>query len=236
VTPASKRPWCEAADIVFAISETTRDDVVERFRLDPDRVVVTPLGVRAVAPAPDAVPAGAPPFVLYVGDRGHEHKNFESFVRAFARTAHHRELRLVCFGGGPFRPDELVLLRELGLADAEARGGSDAALAAHYRAARAFVYPSLYEGFGLPPLEAMINGCPVAAARAGSVPEVVGEAALLFDPEDEDAITAAIDRIVSDDALRTELIAAGHARALAYSWDNTVDLTLAAYERIGRRC
>lgn len=234
VTPASKRPWCEAADLVFAISEQTRVDLLERFNLSPERVLVTPLGVRHVVPAPGALARDEPPFVLYVGDRWHEHKNFPAFARAFARSKARGEHRLVCFGGGSFSGGEQALLASLGLGPDEVvhRSGDDEVLAAYYARAAVFVYPSLYEGFGLPPLEAMTQGCPVAAARAGSIPEVVGEAALLFDPTDEDAMVAAIEELLGNAVLRSGLVAAGQVRAAGFTWDRTVSATLEGYRRI----
>lgn len=231
VTPAAKRPWCERADVVFAISAHTRDDLVERFDLDPDRVVVTPLGVRVTAPDPSVVVAGGRPFVLYVGARGPRYKNFEGLARAYARSAARRVTSLVCFGGGPGTPAELELLAGLGLADTEFASGADGVLAAHYAQARAFIYPSHYEGFGLPPLEAMSHGCPVAAARVASIPDVVGEAAVLFDPADHDAMAGAIDLVVGDDGRRAQLIDAGRERVVDFSWAETAQRTIAGYER-----
>ncbi len=231
VTPRAKRPWCERADIIFAISARTRIDLIDAYGLDPDRIVVTPLGVRRVAPDPAVLPAGGRPFVLYVGARTPRYKNFETFVRAFARSASRRDTTLVCFGGGQFAPQERSLLTDLGLEVPEVVAGSDTVLAAHYAQARALVYPSRYEGFGLPPLEAMSHDCPVAAAHAGAIPEVVADAAVLFDPDDLDAIAAAIDLVVGDEARRNSLVAAGRRRVTAHPWSQTVDLTLAGYHQ-----
>jgi glycosyltransferase involved in cell wall biosynthesis len=231
VTVGSKQAWCEAANVVFTISSRTRDDVLERFRLDEERVVVTPLGVRAVEPDRSAVPAGNPPFVLYVGQRQPEYKNFDALVRALARSESRHHTRLVCFGGGPLSDAERCLLQEHGLGDVVVAGGTDAALAAHYSSARALVYPSCYEGFGLPPLEAMMQGCPVVASTGGAIPEVVGDAAELFEPTDDAAMADAIDRVVLDDARRADLARLGHDRAASFTWDRTVDLTLAGYRQ-----
>lgn len=100
-----------------------------------------------------------------------------------------------------------------------------------YALARVFVFPSLYEGFGLPVLEAMRRGVPVACSDRSSLPEVAGEAALLFDPEDEGQIARALDRLLSDDMLRRELAAAGRDRAQQFSWDQTAAGTVGSYER-----
>ncbi len=231
VTPQAKRAWCERADVVFTISSQTRDDLLERFSIDPERIVVTPLGVRPVSPSPALIARGSRPFLLYVGARSPAYKNFERFVRAFAQSSAARDLRLRCFGGGPLTPDERQLINDVGI-ETEMMSGSDADLAASYRLARALVYPSLYEGFGLPPLEAMSHGCPVAASRAGAIPEVVGPAAELFDPENENELAEAIDRVALDEDRRTVLDVAGTKRVEEYTWERTVDLTLAGYKRV----
>jgi glycosyltransferase involved in cell wall biosynthesis len=107
--------------------------------------------------------------------------------------------------------------------------GADASLAAHYATAMGVLYPSLDEGFGMPPLEAMLHGCPVAAADAGAIPEVVADAALLFDPTVVESMTAAIDRIASDQALRASLASRGAARAATFTWAAAASTTLSAY-------
>jgi glycosyltransferase involved in cell wall biosynthesis len=232
-TIETKRRTCEAADLVLTISDQTRADLLDRYALDADRVVVTSLGVR-----PLTLPVGnsavhRAPFVLYVGDRRRLYKNFEAFVTAFARTTSARDLDMVCFGGGEFAPTEHEVFARLGIGGAmHHASGDDVALARHYASATALIYPSLYEGFGLPPLEGMAYGCPVAAAAVGAIPEVVGPAALLFDPHDQESMADAIDRIVVDDAMRQSLIVSGRSRAAGFSWDDTVTRTLSAYESL----
>ncbi len=105
----------------------------------------------------------------------------------------------------------------------------DGELSAIYSAARAFVYPSLYEGFGLPPLEAMSCGVPVVTSQAGSLPEVVGSAAILVDPRDEAELAAGLSRILRDDVLAADLATRGLDRARGYSWARTAEGTVAAY-------
>ncbi len=105
-------------------------------------------------------------------------------------------------------------------------------LAALYRLADAFAFPSLYEGFGLPPLEAMACGTPVVTSRISSLPEVVGDAALLVDPYDVEDIAAGIERVLGDDALRAALIAAGHARVKNFSWERSVGAIHAHYMKV----
>ena len=168
-TIETKRRTCEAADLVLTISERTRTDLLDRYALDSDRVVVTPLGVRAIALPADGSVAHRAPFVLYVGDRRRQYKNFQAFVTAFASTTSARGCDLVCFGGGEFTATERELFARLGIGGGTHHAsGDDVALARHYASAIALIYPSLYEGFGLPPLEGMAYGCPVAAAAVGA--------------------------------------------------------------------
>jgi glycosyltransferase involved in cell wall biosynthesis len=230
---ALKRLWCDRAEAIITVSDYSKGELLHFFDVDPQRVFVCRLGVTRVSPDPrrrDAL-SGAGPFVLYVGQR-RGYKNFDGLLAAFARSAAPGAgIRLVAFGGGPASEADRRAIAELGIERSVVfAGGDDAALAAHYASALALIHPSLDEGFGLPLLEAMSHGCPVAAARAGAMPEVAGPAALLFEPREPDSVAAAIDRLVSDDALRTSLSHDGRARAEGFSWEATARATLSAYE------
>ena len=232
VIPSSKRPWCEAADVVFAISSTTRDDLLDRFGLPEDKVVVTPLGVTTVEPAPGPLPFAEPPWFLYVGERTKPYKNWQAVLGAL--TALGPGFRLACFGP-PATAAELDLLATRGLAD-QVRfvGGDDRDLARMYRAASALVYPSRFEGFGLPPLEAMAQGCPVVASRAGAIPEVLGDAAVFFDPTDVDDLSAALGQILNDPDRTQGLRSRGYSQAATFTWQRTVETTLGTYRAVTR--
>jgi glycosyltransferase involved in cell wall biosynthesis len=226
------RSWCEQADVVLAISHYTKAEVVEVFDIPPQRIVVTHLGVTRAEPAPDEMYAlhQRPPFLLYVGNRK-GYKNFELLIDAFARSDTARDgVQLVAFGGGAPTAREHELLRASRVGHLVTfADGDDASLAAHYATAKGMVYPSLDEGFGLPPLEAMAHGCPVAASRAGAIPEVVGDAALLFQPTEVEAARAALDRIVYDSAVRADLALRGSIRAAMFTWEAVARRTLSAY-------
>ena len=232
VIPDSKRPWCEAADVVFAISETTRQDLLERFDLPAEKVKVTHLGVSVVEPRPGLLPFSESPWILYVGDRVKPYKNWQLVLDAVRALG--TDGRLACFGS-PATPSDRAAVEARGLTDrVRFIGGGDQDLARIYRAASVLVYPSLFEGFGLPPLEAMAHGCPVVAARAGAVPEVAGHAALLFEPTDLDALADALIMVLEDGERVASLRTAGRARAATYTWDRTVAATLDGYRRIPR--
>ncbi len=230
-----KRAWVASADHVLVISESTRRDLVELFGTDPAKITVTPLGV-TVAPSTRPAWAGeadAGPFLLYVGDRTTPYKNFARLLDALASPEVDPDLRLVCLGPAATTTDEQADLRRRGL-DRRVliRSGTDGELAWIYANAAALVYPSLYEGFGLPPVEAMACGCPVIASDSSSIPEVVGDAAVLFDPADTGALAAAITAVTGDPALGRSLVARGRERAGRFTWQATVERTLAAYRSI----
>jgi glycosyltransferase involved in cell wall biosynthesis len=204
---------------VIVLSAFVRARAIERLGLDPERLRVVPSGVDHDRFAPGGEPRE--PFLLYPA-RAWPHKNHARLLEAFAllRRAH-PDLRLVLTGGG--EPGRLPV-------GVEARGRvADDELARLYRTASALVFPSLYEGFGQPPLEAMACGCPVACSDAGALPEVVGDAARLFDPHDASAIAAAVEDVLESPEEWTQR---GLARAAAFSWDAAARATEAVYREL----
>jgi glycosyltransferase involved in cell wall biosynthesis len=227
---------------VITVSEFSRGELITRLGARPEQVRVVPNGVSpGFRPMPtDHVRAahGLPDrYLLFVGSL-EPRKNLRTLLAAVRRLAESGRLddhRLVLVGcaGANFRDD--------GLAQAIAEAGplvqrlgyvADQDLPALYAGASAFIYPSLYEGFGLPPLEAMACGAPVIASDATALPEVVGEAGLLFPPHDVDALADAIQRVISDAALRGELTRRGLARAAGFSWEHAARRTLAFLEEL----
>jgi glycosyltransferase involved in cell wall biosynthesis len=221
------------ADHVICISASTRNDVLELLDLEPGKVSVTHLGCRI----PNQLPGQrmvSEPYLLHVGNRG-GYKNFAALLQAYARSIRlSRSFRLVCFGGGSFSQDERSMIAASGLEEAALTqlGGDDDILANLYTHAAALVYPSLYEGFGLPPLEAMAHGCPAICSNTSSLPEVVGAAAELFDPTDVEAISFAMERVVLSESRTTALREAGRERAELFSWKDCARRTRAIYEAI----
>jgi glycosyltransferase involved in cell wall biosynthesis len=231
-TTERKRLWCESADVIIAISNHTKMDLVHFFDIDPDRIVVCHLGVVHVAPQMRLFDelAAAEPFLLYDGDRL-AHKNFRHLIEAYGRSQSARDgVRLIAFGQQKPSPGELAAIDEQRVSHLVSfAGGDDAALASYYATAVGLVYPSLDEGFGLPPLEAMTHACPVAASGTGAIPEVVADAALLFDPVSSDATSQAIDRLTFDHDLRANLVSRGAERVELFTWREAARVTLAAY-------
>ncbi|HEX8321726.1 glycosyltransferase family 1 protein [Longimicrobium sp.] len=232
-------------DWALAISETTRADLCEYRGFDPARVFVTPLAAdaRTFYPAgPEeqgavrrrlGIPEG--PYLLTLNTL-EPRKNLESVIRAFARVAREpaaRDLSLVLVGGRGWKAEGIdAALAEAGpVRERIVLAGyvPDEELAALYSGALAFVYMSLYEGFGLPPLEAMQCGVPVISSNTSSLPEVVGDAGILLPPTDLDAMCQAVLQVHGAPALRAELAARSLARADGFTWERCVAQTVAAY-------
>ena len=236
-TSAFKRASVAAADHVMCISHSTASDLVRLFGTDSAKVSVAHLGFSAAfaAGAPQRAAANGRPYLLYVGQRA-GYKNFATALDAYLSSPPLREgFDFVAFGGGRFDAAVLARIDAAGLRAGAVRqvaGVSDAELAAAYRGAHAFVYPSLYEGFGIPPLEAMSCGCPVVCSNTSSIPEVVGDAAELCDPDSVESMRAALERASFDAGRRTELVARGTARAASFTWERCAELTGAVYERL----
>ena len=232
------------AERVIVPSHATKRDVVRHVGLPEDRVVVTPGGcesrfrpvhsegaLRRVA-ARYGLPSR---YVLAVGTL-EPRKNLTALLEAFARLRRGRaldpRLRVVLAGARGWLDEPIFrTVRALGLERAVHFPGfiDDDDLPAVYSGAALFVFPSLYEGFGLPPLEAMACGVPVVTSNVSSMPEVAGDAAVLVDPRDVDGLASAIARVLGDAALRASLRAAGIARARQFSWETTARRTLDAY-------
>ncbi len=207
-----------SASAVIVTSEFVRNRAVVLLELDPARVHVVPHGIdHSVFNVADEE---REPMLLYPA-RPWPHKNHTRLFEAFAQLRETRpQLRLVLTGGGLDRLEPLPEgVESLGSVEPEH-------LASLYRRAACLVFPSLYEGFGLPVLEAMACGCPVAASNVGGIPEVAGDAAVLFDPNDVEAIAAAV---VEADERREELTRLGLARVVPYTWDETARRHEAVY-------
>jgi glycosyltransferase involved in cell wall biosynthesis len=225
---------------VITGSEYTRSDLIDAFDLPPEKVTVTPYAADPIYRPMDSEAARRAvkerfglrgPFVLAVGVL-QPRKNLPRLVRAFASVAREVPHTLTLVGKPGWAHEELhrsAAASRLGSRIQFTGYVADADLPFLYNAADLFVYPSLYEGFGIPPLEAMACGTPVVTSNVTSLPEVVGDAALTVAPTDETALAEAIRRALTDEPLRSHLHAAGLARAAKFSWERTAALTLEVY-------
>lgn len=234
-TSRNKRLAVARADHVICISENTRRDLLDIFDVPGTKVSAIHLGFD-VQQAVDMKPARLveEPYLLYVGIRS-GYKNFRRLLEAYAATrALHRNYRLVCFGGGNFSKSEMQQFKDLKLDEDKLlwMGGSDGVLMKLYRHAAAFVYPSLYEGFGIPPLEAMAHDCPVVCSTGSSISEVVDDAGEFFDPRDCDSIARAIETVVSSAARADELRSTGRARVKSFTWEKCASRTHDVYSSL----
>ncbi|HXH83600.1 MAG TPA: glycosyltransferase family 1 protein [Candidatus Tectomicrobia bacterium] len=211
--------------VVVADSESTRQDVIRHYRIDPVRCRVIYPGYEAGAFAEDGEPVSrtaGPPYFLYVGNL-FPHKNLERVVAALAVVRRERSCRLVIRGDGRHRAALEATIRALAVEDAVtfAPYAAERALRDLYAGAVALVFPSLYEGFGFPVLEAMACGTPVITSRTSSLPEVAGDAALLVDPTSTAELAGAMERLLADERLREALRHRGRAQARRFSWGDT---------------
>ena len=241
VVPRSVR----RADHILADSHATRDDLIALYGTSPEKITVLWSGVDArFAPIVDTARLQAVraryrlpdrPFLLSVGTV-QPRKNYVRLIEALARLrADLPDLGLVIAGGKGWLEDPIyAALNRFGLQDAVVFTGfaADDDLPALYTLAHAVALPSLYEGFGLPVLEAMACGTPVVTSKLSSLPEVAGDAALLVDPLDVDALTAALRRLVTDESLRATLRERGLARAATFTWERAARQLLGVYSQM----
>jgi alpha-1,3-rhamnosyl/mannosyltransferase len=231
--PASAR----RARLVVTLTQHARSTAIDLLGARPERVVVVPPGF---TPRQGEEPEGDPaeafaldrPFFLFPAIT-YPHKNHLVLLRAFARVAREHDTLLV-LTGGEAQQEELLRaeIAELGIGDRVRRVGRvpRGDLDWMLRHAVALTFPSRFEGFGLPVLEAMGNGCPVIAAAATALPEVVGPAGILVDPDDVDGWADAMVEMLTDARRREWLVEAGYARTAEFRWGQSVDAALAAYD------
>lgn len=236
VTSKAKIAAIKRADHVICISKSTQRDLINFLAIDPKNTSVIYLGHTLKfndSCIESNIIVAKRPFLLYVGNRG-GYKNFLGFCESVASSHFLRNnFDIVAFGGGNLESIELNHLDKMGLIDQVFHVyGDDKLLSKYYRSAALFVYPSKYEGFGIPPLEAMNFDCPVACSATSSIPEVVGSAGIYFDPYSIDSMREAIESVIGDSLLRNSLVANGRERLNRFSWASCVNETSELYNSL----
>ena len=233
-----RKKTIRAADLIIAISANTKKDLVEHFGIAPEKIKVIYLGNSLEQKDIDAIPekiSAITPYLLYIGSRKGQHKNLEPFVKAMVQVLQaEKELTLVFGGGGVFTKEEQLLFEEAGISNRVqyAPINNDQGLIKLYKNAALFVYPSLYEGFGLPILEAFSCGVPCVASAGSSIQEVGAAAVAYFDPTESDDIANAVLETFRNKDRQQELVTAGYERMKKFGWDITLEQTLAAYRNL----
>jgi glycosyltransferase involved in cell wall biosynthesis len=221
-------------DAIICVSESCRQDLLHFYNVNPAKTCVIHHGL---SPLPRKAEAASTlrkqlrrDYILYVGMRA-AFKNFDGFLTAFRESGLADSLDLLAVGGGPLTIAEQALIAQLKLHGCviSLPRPSDDVLAEAYAGAKLFVYPSLNEGFGFPPLEAMSLGCPVLASRTSSIPEVCRDAPFYFDPHDPDSCKQGLLHAINDEAARQQAVARGREVASQYSWERCGQQTLSLY-------
>lgn len=230
----AKRDLYTAADVVICGSESSRRDLLQFYNVDERKVYLIHFGLSKLARDPHTAESfrrsRSRPYVLYVGSRV-PYKNFGGLLTAFARCHLQDAFNLVLVGGGALVPSELASARDLKIDQSLQVHpiASDALLAEAYANAELLVYPSLWEGFGVPPLEAMSLGCPVLVSNCSSMPEICRDGASYFDVYDPDSLAKSLPEALMLKASNAPVIARGREIAAGYDWQKCGRLTLDLY-------
>ena len=225
------------ADHIISVSHNTNKDLIELFGIASEKISVIHHGAIDHISSINQYNSGVEysrPFLLYVGPRA-GYKNFVGFLKAVSQSQKLiNEFDIVAFGGGHFLSEELIKIKSFGFKEGQVKqiGGDDSVLVSLYQEALAFVYPSLYEGFGIPPLEAMACRCPVISSNTSSMPEVIGDAGEYFDPKEPESIKVAIEKVVFSQSRIRDLKTKGIERLKIFSWENCAKETLKIYKNI----
>jgi glycosyltransferase involved in cell wall biosynthesis len=234
-TSAQKRYLVNRACRIIAISKSTKNDLIRLFGVNPEIVDVIYLGNSLQITAHKKLPRciDQQRYLLFIGSR-QVYKNFLIFFKAvIPLLKKYDDIKVVCIGGGPFNSQELGMLEKFGVSNKFIqRFIPDDELASYYQNALAFVFPSLYEGFGIPLLEAFASGCPVIASDIPVFHEVAGSAALYFDPLNENDLKTQTEKLLTGQSLREKFIVQGYEQLKKYSWENTARMTKETYMKV----
>jgi glycosyltransferase involved in cell wall biosynthesis len=234
----TKRKLFAQADAIICVSASSRNDLHHFYDIVENKIHVIPHGFTPLRQSPQDPPAnGIPekgiPYLLYVGSRA-GYKNFGLLLDAFSRSGLAENYRLLAVGGGEFSAEERERIASLGLSSSInlIPIANDAILARVYRSAALFVYPSLYEGFGFPPLEAMSMGCPVLVNRTSSLPEVCGDAAFYFEASGAEELSHSVVATLGDSEGLAKKRRLGEQQVSLYDWRRSARNTLGVYRKV----
>lgn len=233
-TTQNKKRLVEKASKIIAISESTKRDLIELFGTEESKIEVVYLGNSMSLDSQSVLKIDIPDkYILFVGSR-FGYKNFDRFFEAIRPLLEQdKSLSLVCAGGGAFKSADLSRFESLGIHNQIRQYDlDDSTLAYLYKNARLFVFPSLYEGFGIPVLESFACNCPLACSNTSSLPEIAGNGAAYFDPYDVESIRQTIQNIIDDENTSIHLVANGAERLKDFSWEKTALQTKKVYERV----
>jgi glycosyltransferase involved in cell wall biosynthesis len=220
----------EECDHVVSVSKNTKKDLLRLYNVSEENVRVIHQGVSPLENSYQNVDLPKTPFVLHVGSR-EGYKNFLFTAEAISQSSDLYHLKVVAFGGGEFSKFERQRLEEIGMTErVQHLSGSDGILNLLYRSATALIYPSLYEGFGVPPLEAMRSRCPAVVSDRGSIPEICGSFACYFNPESFTSFEAAINSVLHNKYNYQLEEAFLHSQK--YTWERTAERTLSYYREV----
>ena len=225
------------SDVIISSSEHTKKDICRLYpTITPQKIVVAYPGVNEIFfKIKTTFQNNSRPYMLYVGPRSYKYKNFNLLLDTFIHRQYFLNFDLVLVGGEKDLTDaqkNKIQNTKNGVAWIRQEFCDDERLAKLYSNATVFIYPSLYEGFGIPPLEAMASGCPVVASSASAVPESVGDSGLLFDPNNADDLAQKIEMILADKVFVTKLIEKGRARAKQFTWNKMADVIYRTYIKL----
>jgi glycosyltransferase involved in cell wall biosynthesis len=220
----------ENANRIIAVSENTKSDIINVFNIKPDKIDVIYHGFNL--PVNSTAKNEHGDYILFVGRR-ESYKNFGTFVHAISGLlASNKHLKLICVGK-PFDKEEIADFTRLNIADkVKAINVDEAGLNSLYTNAKLFVYPSLYEGFGMPILEAFANNCPICLSDTGCFPEIAGNAGIYFNPSNQGSILDAVEKVLNDDHLKTNIIREGKERLTNFSWKKAAAETIKTYQKV----
>jgi glycosyltransferase involved in cell wall biosynthesis len=231
-TARKKKVAIDNADGIICTSQSTKIDLMQCYRVPEQKIRVIYLGnsLQSEVTSPRLIDES---YILYVGFRG-LYKSFIMLLHAYAHSPRiNQNYKVICFGGGPFSKHECQEIISMGVLDKVIQiDGNDDILANLYQYASVFVYPSQYEGFGLPLLESMHYGCPILTSNTSSIPEVVGQAGLYFDPTSEEDLAAKLDLILHNSTLRDQLCQRGFQQEKKFSWEQCEKETVSFYKDI----